>query len=191
MQSTLPMSRFASYFLHVCLSPSLYDILLFVQQSSPAQRTAMALSRLRLSIRQKNWERSCKKSVVVCLLGSRSYKTAPFVLAPAQVLLDASVIQRHCLLLFKECNSLAFSLTALGPDPLRAGAESLNCCSGDKSATKLAHRFDLPDDAQAKPLHQVKIMSLLKYVGYTLFERTHHAFELAAVCIGNASCWRT
>jgi len=33
--------------------------------------------------------------------------------------------------------------------------ESLDCCGADRSGSALAHRFDLPDDAQAQPVSQV------------------------------------
>ena len=36
-----------------------------------------------------------------------------------------------------------------------AGVESLDCCGADRSGSTLAHRFDLPDDAQAQPISQV------------------------------------
>ena len=48
-----------------------------------------------------------------------------------------------------------------------AGVESLDCCGADRSGSTLAHRFDLPDDAQAQPISQVCMWQALCLTGIT------------------------
>ena len=69
------------------------------------------------------------------------------------VLLLALLKTLPCLIVLFVWSSLTISICQPVP-----GIQDLDCCGADRdgSAANLAHRFDLPDDAQARPMKGLK-----------------------------------